>query len=369
MNRSDSTTPPPGISMRTGPDTRTGPWAPPVPGWCSWLVRPDHYEFLFPAAARQPGRFPPAIRPRRQHRTEWNPFGSNDFRVQSGRPQQSSDRCTPARADCTSNSDPLSHNSFDADAHSGSSTSRPSGPAFHAHDGPALGGIASMSATGRRWHVGRVGHHHSNGAQSSAPIHDPCRTSTSTPAPAALPREYLHRVRANVEGGHAGTTHFGGGDRDKPAPGTQIQHPRPGISPVRCIASTSSRESSCGRYTVSATSVTRCWVRGRQGAPFRVNAPHITACVLMPANNCVKSDTVMSAVLGELAGAWANCLSIVEQNAGRSDGERLVIRLPSTTTSSSTTCAPALRRSVRMLGYEVSVRPAATPASTSVHGP
>lgn len=37
------------------------------------------------------------------------------------------------------------------------------------------------------------------------------------------------------------------------------------------------------------------------------------------------------------AGVWANCLTIVSQKAGRSFGERLVIRLPSTTTSSSTT--------------------------------
>src|SRR5690242_1377857 len=60
---------------------------------------------------------------------------------------------------------------------------------------------------------------------------------------------------------------------------------------------------------------------------------------------------------------------MVAQNAGRSDGERLDIKLPSTTTSSSTTWAPALRRSVRILGYDVSVRPTATPASTRVQGP
>ncbi|SKW24877.1 Uncharacterised protein [Mycobacteroides abscessus subsp. abscessus] len=39
------------------------------------------------------------------------------------------------------------------------------------------------------------------------------------------------------------------------------------------------------------------------------------------------------------------------------------------TTSSSSTEAPALRRSVRMLGNDVTVRPASTRASTSVHGP
>ena len=46
------------------------------------------------------------------------------------------------------------------------------------------------------------------------------------------------------------------------------------------------------------------------------------------------------------------------QKAGRSSGDRLVVMLPSVTTSSSTTSAPALRRSVRTLGHEVSRRPA-----------
>jgi hypothetical protein len=45
------------------------------------------------------------------------------------------------------------------------------------------------------------------------------------------------------------------------------------------------------------------------------------------------------------------------------------MRFPSVATCWSTTSAPALRRSVRMLAYEVSVRPDTTPASTSVHGP
>lgn len=70
-----------------------------------------------------------------------------------------------------------------------------------------------------------------------------------------------------------------------------------------------------------------------------------------------------------LADAWASCSTSAEQNAGRSEGDRLVTKLRSTTTSSSTTLPPAFRRSVRMLGYDVSFRPATTPASTSVHGP
>src|SRR5690242_13050588 len=52
---------------------------------------------------------------------------------------ESSDSSTPASAEWTSNREPPRHNRFDADAHSGSSTSRPSGPAFQAHAGPALG--------------------------------------------------------------------------------------------------------------------------------------------------------------------------------------------------------------------------------------
>ena len=46
-----------------------------------------------------------------------------------------------------------------------------------------------------------------------------------------------------------------------------------------------------------------------------------------------------------------------------------VTRPWSTWTSSSTQVAPALRRSVRSDGHEVSVRPRTTPASISVHGP
>src|SRR3954467_7378798 len=57
------------------------------------------------------------------------------------------------------------------------------------------------------------------------------------------------------------------------------------------------------------------------------------------------------------------------QKAGRSSGDRLVVMLPSVTTSSSTTSAPALRRSVRTLGHEVSRRPRARSASTRFHGP
>ena len=47
---------------------------------------------------------------------------------------------------------------------------------------------------------------------------------------------------------------------------------------------------------------------------------------------------------------------------------RLVIRLPSTTTSSSTQFAPALRRSVCSDGHDVIRRPRTTSASISTQG-
>ena len=74
-----------------------------------------------------------------------------------------------------------------------------------------------------------------------------------------------------------------------------------------------------------------------------------------------------------ITSSWVELLAdyatIVSQNTVRSSGERLVIRFPSTTTSWSTTSAPALRRSVRMLGKDVKVRPPTTPASINVQGP
>src|SRR3954468_3038916 len=72
---------------------------------------------------------------------------------------------------------------------------------------------------------------------------------------------------------------------------------------------------------------------------------------------------------------WRSCLpsanssTSLPQKAGRSSGLRLVTRPLSTTTSSSPHFAPALRRSVWSDGHEVIVRPFATPASISVHGP
>src|SRR3954470_19539217 len=75
-----------------------------------------------------------------------------------------------------------------------------------------------------------------------------------------------------------------------------------------------------------------------------------------------------------VCGAWTSrrCYDSASRSlllkAGRSSGLRLVIKLPSTTTSSSTHVAPAFRMSVCRLGQDVSVRPFNTPASTSDHG-
>src|SRR5690606_9477733 len=65
----------------------------------------------------------------------------------------------------------------------------------------------------------------------------------------------------------------------------------------------------------------------------------------------------------------ANSSIILRLNAGRSFGLRLETSPRSTTTSSSTHSAPALRRSVAIDGYDVIFLPATTPASISVHGP
>ncbi len=66
--------------------------------------------------------------------------------------------------------------------------------------------------------------------------------------------------------------------------------------------------------------------------------------------------------------AIANRSTIAAQNAGRSAGDLLVVNCPSMHTSSSTTSAPALRRSVRTLGQEVIRLPRTTSASIIVHG-
>ena len=60
---------------------------------------------------------------------------------------------------------------------------------------------------------------------------------------------------------------------------------------------------------------------------------------------------------------------IARLNAGMSSGLRLDTRLPSTTASSSTHSAPALRRSVLSDGQDAIRLPRAAPASMMVQGP
>src|SRR5689334_11279061 len=78
--------------------------------------------------------------------------------------RESNDCWTPESAECTSNRDPPSRNSFGADSHSGSRIIRPSTPAFQAHDGPAVGQISSVSALGGVGTYGGLDTTTSNGA-------------------------------------------------------------------------------------------------------------------------------------------------------------------------------------------------------------
>ena len=133
--------------------------------------------------------------------------------------------CTPANADWTNNRDPRSDNSFAADSHNGSSTDRPSGPAFHAHGGPASAEMTSAVVNRRRGHIGRIGYH------------DIERSTVESSCPRTLPDVHfhsrvegvvagaLHGVGADVEGGDAGAAQFRSRDRDISAPGTQVKHP------------------------------------------------------------------------------------------------------------------------------------------------
>src|SRR5262249_46433555 len=62
---------------------------------------------------------------------------------------------------------------------------------------------------------------------------------------------------------------------------------------------------------------------------------------------------------------FVNSSTIFAQNAGKSSGLRLVVIPSWVTTSSSTHSAPALRRSVRSEGHDVTRRPRTASASTS----
>ena len=88
MKRSDSTTLPSGISMRTGPCTITGPDGTTRTTRAiadrSCLVRSDHDQFLFAPAGLEPAGVLEPSRPRGQHRTERNPLLGKYFDVEAG---------------------------------------------------------------------------------------------------------------------------------------------------------------------------------------------------------------------------------------------------------------------------------------------
>ena len=196
--------------------------------------------------------------------------------------KESSDRCTPAKADCTSNRDPPSHNKFDADSQSGSSTSRPSGPAFHAHDGPAADGIDLAIVNGWSGHVGRIGHH------------DVERGTVESPCPRTLPNIDLaprpqRRYRAS-SARHAGQMskavtlaqpNSAAAIATKPLPVHRSSTCLPATIPVRSIESTRRRESCCGWYTFASarrtTGAGYVVVKRRPSSEFSGIAAAITA--------------------------------------------------------------------------------------------
>jgi hypothetical protein len=65
----------------------------------------------------------------------------------------------------------------------------------------------------------------------------------------------------------------------------------------------------------------------------------------------------------------SNCLIISLLKSSKSSGTRLVTILLSTTTDLSTTCAPALDKSLRTLITPVIVRPFKSSVSTNNSGP
>lgn len=158
----------------------------------------------------------------------------------------SSDRCTPASADCTSSTVPLRRNSFAAERHSGSSTRRPSGPAFQAQDGPAAGEISSVSSTGGVGTYGGLDTMTSNGAQSKALIHEPWRTSTSTPASTALIREERTACGQMSKAVTLAQPNSAAAIATNPLPVQRSSTLRCRTRPDRRMVSTSKRESDCG---------------------------------------------------------------------------------------------------------------------------
>src|SRR5699024_1995786 len=72
-------------------------------------------------------------------------------------------------------------------------------------------------------------------------------------------------------------------------------------------------------------------------------------------------------ILNASAYSSTSLFIIASLNGGRSLGEREVIRLPSTTSSSSAHVAPVFRKFVCNVVLLVILRPFSTPASASIH--
>ena len=228
MNRSDSTTSPLGISIRTGPDTSTGPLGTTCTRVAVIAFPRGSQSAPLPGVRAVSGRPPPATSARDDIT---GPNGIHleaiTFASMPAHLSESSDCWTPASAECTSSRDPPSRKSFGADSHSGSRIIRPSTPAFHAQDGPAAGADLFHFCTGRRGNIGRVRHDdierrviHCRDPRSFADVD--LDTGSRRVFPSAT-----HRLRANVEGRCAGATHGGSRDRDETAAGAQIEDPPP----------------------------------------------------------------------------------------------------------------------------------------------
>ena len=183
------------------------------------------------SSSRQPRRTRPVSSNHFARAESTGPNGiQRDATMSASKPlarRESSVCCTPANADCTNNRDPFWHNRFDADSHSGSSTRRPSGPASHAHDGPASGAIDVSVVNRRSGHIGRIGHH------------DLERSTAESPCPRTLPNVDLHPGVNGVvaRASHGGRADIEGGDRWR--------------SPIRQLRSRHNRS----RYTDQAPDV------------------------------------------------------------------------------------------------------------------
>ena len=232
--RSDATTLPSGSSMRTGPCTTPGRWVSPAPREDpkrSRLVGPDHEQLLrAPAGIETIGLFqPPGARC--QHRPRTESIATRRLR-RPVRHRTARQGCAAGRRipTVTSRRLPRSASRSGTAWQSGSSTSRPSYPAFHARAGPIAAGSALLTP-GSCGTYGGLHTTRSNGANSTARAHDPRCTSTSTPAHTAFTR--AHRT-ARGQISNAVTAEApccSGGDRHHTAAGAQIGDPAPNGQP------------------------------------------------------------------------------------------------------------------------------------------